>query len=257
MAIWFQGGGQAGSGITGKAGSLPRIHATEVDWTAGPPITDYWFFPSTDSITASAPGLLTALGWITNGTVSIVAGSGADLFGGDPSALDMGTPAHFLCNASGERLTSPFIFGSYEAKWHIKQALGWAPSGIVADFFALWTTASNADTTGGIGFVEAGGAIQTAADHFAMLTSDATNFILRSGAATTTATSAVDTNPHRWQIYINLLTGFCTFAKDGTSVGTSSTGAIAVETDLSPMAFGVATTSSNVLGLGSTHIYYV
>jgi len=256
MAIWSTGGGQQ---ITGKAGSRPRVHATAEDWGHGGPLTDFWFFPNTDYLTASSPALLSALGWITNGTVSFVAGSGADFLGNFTATPDYGTPAHFLVNTSGERLTSPFVFGSYEHRYFIKSVLGWTPKALIAEFFAIWTTASNADTTGGIGFVEAGGAIQTANDHFAMLTSDGTNFILRSGAATTTFALAVDTNPHIWRIEINLADGYCSFKQDGVAIGTggaSGTGVIAVETDLSPNAFGVATTSSNVVGLGTTHIWY-
>lgn len=248
-----------GTGIQGKAGSKPRVPALAHQW-GYMPATDYWFFPNTDYLTASSPNLLSAVGWITNGTVSFVAGSGADFLGNVGGTTDMGTPAHFLCNATGERLTSPFIFNSYEHRYFIKSYLGWEPKALVAEFFAIWTTASNADTTGGIGFVEAGGAIQTAADHFAMLTSDGTNFILRSGAATTTFAAAVDTDPHIWKIELNLSSGYATFKKDGVAQGTGGsggTGSIAIEADLSPNAFGVAVTSSNVIGLGTTHLYYV
>ncbi len=245
-----------GLGITGKTGNLPRIHVMAHQW-GYIPATDYWFFPNTDYLTASSPNLLSAVGWIVNGSVTFVAGSGADWLGGYSNTTpDYGTPAHFLVNATGERLTSPFIFGSYEHRYFIQRTLGWAPTKMIAEFFAVWTTASNADTTGGIGFVEAGGAIQTAADHFAMLTSDGTNFILRSGAAVTTATLAVDTNPHIWRIEINLSNGFATFKQDNVGIGTITTGGIAIENDLSPNAFGVATTSSNVIGLGTTHLWY-
>ncbi len=245
-----------GLGISGKTGNVPRVHALAHQW-GYMPATDYWFFPNTDYLTASSPNLLSAVGWIVNGTVSFVAGSGADFLGGFvPGTPDMGTPAHFLCNATGERLTSPFIFNSYEHRYFINRTLGWMPTKLIAEFFAVWTTASNADTTGGIGFVEAGGAIQTAADHFAMLTSDGTNFILRSGAVTTTATLAVDNNPHIWRIELNVLNGNATFKQDGVAIGTTTTGVVALEADLSPNAFGVAVTSSNVIGLGTTHLWY-
>ncbi len=255
MAIWSTPGGSAGNGITGKAGSKPRVHATADDWGSGSQITDFWFWPNADILTASSPHLLSAIGWITNGSVSVTAGSGADFLGGDPSNVDFGVPSHFLVNTSGERLTSPFIFGSYEARYFINRYLGWNPKILVAETVCIWTTSSNADTTGGIGFVEAGGAIQTAADHLAMVTSDATNFILRSGAATSTSAKAVDTNRHLVKIVLGLTdsTGaqVAQAYVDGTSIGS-----IALETDLYPAAFGVATTSSNVIGMGPTHIYY-
>ena len=244
-----------GLGITGKVGNRARVHVPAHEWGSLPAATDYWFFPKTDYLTASAPQLLSALGWIVAGTVSFVAGSGADFL----SSSDRGTPPHFLCNATGERLTSPFIFGQDHVTRYIRQQLGWEPTKLIAEFSAVWTTASNADTTGGIGFVEAGGAIQTAADHMVMLTSDGTNFILRSGAATTTFALAVDTNPHIWRIVLDKGTGLATFQQDGVSIGTggaSGTGAIAIQADLWPAAFGAAVTSSNVLGLGPAHIYY-
>src|SRR5690242_16364413 len=99
-----------GLGISGKTGNVPRIHAMAHQWGYIPATTDFWFFPNTDYLTASSPNLLSAVGWVTNGSVSFVAGSGADWLGGFvPGAVDYGTPAHFLVNASGERLTSPFI----------------------------------------------------------------------------------------------------------------------------------------------------
>lgn len=259
MAIWQTGGHN--NGISGKAGSRQRIHATAQDWGNAKVLTDFWFSPDNkDIITASIPSLLAAqYGWISNGTLSVVAGSGGDFMGGDPTTPDFGTPTHLLCDTSGERLTSPFCFGSGPSRYFIKDQLGWTPSQLVADFYAIWTTASNADTTGGIGFVEAGGAIQTANDHLAMITSDGTNFILRSGAAVTSFALAVDTSPHRWRIVIDIGTQLVTFQQDGVTIGTGGsggTGALALETDLFPAAFGVATTSSNVLGLGNAHLYY-
>src|SRR3990167_955349 len=234
------------SGITGRVGNKARSDDVPAhEWGEKPFATDYVFYPHADILTASAPHLLSASGWITNGTVSVVAGSGGDFL----SATDRGTPAHFLCNATGERLTSPFIFGGEGHTRMIRQKYGWTPKKLIAEFAAVWTTASNADTTGGIGFVEAGGAIQTAADHLAMITSDGTNFILRSGAATSDAVLAVDTNPHIWRI--EYTADLVVFYQDGVSIDS-----IAVETDLFPAAFGCAVTSSNVLGLGATRIWY-
>lgn len=255
MAIWSTGG--LVQGITGKVGSRPRVHATAQDWANAAPITDFWFSAANkDIITAAIPSLLAAqYGWISNGTLSVVAGSGADFL----SSSDRGTPTHLLMDTTGERLTSPFTFGGDFKTRQIRSQLGWAPTKLVAEVVAIFTTASNADTTGGFGFIEAGGAVQTAADHLAMITSDGTNFILRSGAATTTYALAVDTSAHIWTITLDLGTQLVTFKQDGTSVGTggsSGTGAIALETDLFPAAFGMAVTSSNVLGVGETHIYY-
>lgn len=241
-----------GTGIVGKVGNEPRFHVQAHQWGTFPFATDYWFYPHADLLTASSPHLLSACGWITNGTVSIVAGSGGDFL----SSSDRGTPTHLLCDATGERLTSPFVFGGDHVTRHIRRQLGWEPTKLIAEFSAIWTTASNADTTGGIGFVEAGGSIQTANDHMAMLTSDGTNFILRSGAETTTFALAVDTDPHIWRIIIDKGQAKVFFEQDGTMVGTSTTGAIAVQADLWPAAFGIACTSNNDLGLGPCHIYY-
>lgn len=256
MAVWFTGGTNGQAGITGRAGSKPRVHASAQDWGNVPNITDFWFTPHTDIIVASTPDLLAANhGWISNGTLSYVAGSGAD-FG---SSADYGTPAHLLFNSPGERLTSPFVFGSWTRMNHIRRTLGWQPNQLIMESYAVWTTASNADTTGGIGFVEAGGSIQTANDALAMVTSDGTNWILRSGAATSSFALAVDTNPHLWTIIIDKGTQLVTFMQDLVPVGTggsSGTGVVALETDLFPAAFGAAVTSSNVIGLGDTHTYY-
>jgi len=237
------------SGIRGKVANLPRVHVTSAhEWDAAPAFTtDYWFTPAIDLNTASAPQLLSALGWLAAGTLSFVAGSLADLL----SSADKGTPRHILADATGERLTSPFKFGANWTTQYITDQLGWTPSKLIVDFVAIWTTASNADTTGGIGFVEAGGAIQTAADHLAMLTSDGTNFILRSGAATSDAVLAVDTNAHRWRIVLDKGSQLAILYQDNVLIDS-----IALETDLLPAAFGIACTSNNDLGLGDAHLYY-
>ena len=248
MALVFVPGGPL-NGITGKAGSLPRLHATGAnDWDKAPAwCTDFWFTPAIDLNTASSPGLLSAQGWLAAGTISFVAGTGADFL----SSADPGVIAHMLLDATGERLTSPFIFGQDWKTRYIRDQLGWQPKKLIADFTAIWTTASNADTTGGIGFVEAGGAIQTAADHLAMLTSDGTNFILRSGAATSDFAGAVTLTSARWRIELNLTSQLAILYKNGSLFDS-----IALEADLFPCAFGAACTSSNDLGLGDAHVYY-
>lgn len=245
-----------GMGVTGKTGSKPRLHVRAQDWGRFPHATDFWFDPAdVDQVTASTPSILVDNGWTSNGTISIVNGSAADFLGGSAASPDRGTIRHLLCDASGERLLSPVCFGGPEAAYFIKDQFGWTPSALVADFWAIWTTASNADTTGGIGFVEDGGGIQTANDHLAVITSDATNFVLRSGAETSDASSAVDTNVARWRIALNFPSGYVSYYKLTTSVQAIDT--IALETDEFPCSFGVGSTSSNVLGLGATHIYYL
>ncbi len=185
-------------------------------------------------------------------------GSGANFLAAQGATP--GSPTALLMDTSGERITSPFVFGAWWVTRNIRAAYGWTPTKLIAEWVSFYTTSSNADTTGGIGFIQAGGAIQTAATHEAVVTSDGTNFILRSGTATSTATSAVDTvTPHIWRVTLDMGTLLATFMKDGVAVGTggsSGTGAIAITQAKAPFAFAAGVTSSNVLSLGEAHVYY-
>ena len=242
MTMEFKGGL-----VSGAAGNKPRIHVRAQDW--GNHIgTDFWFNPyNVDVITASAPGLLTALGWVSNGTLSMVAETAGALFPtAEPTAI-----ASLLCNATGETIRSPLVFGSLTHSHWIRNQLGWAPTHLIAEFYGQFTTSSNSEAASGFGFVK--GALTTATNGAAVIASDGTNFRAKTTAADFTGAltgAAIDNNAHLFKI--DMSTNGVFFYMDGLAIGTSMT----LPTAVFPVAFAVGAGTSNVLQLGVTHVYY-
>jgi len=235
------------SGISGKAGSKPRVHVRAQDW-GNFPGTDYWFDPTNvDIITASAPGLLSAQGWVGNGTLDIVASSQGNFLATTvPTTL-----AGLRFNAAGETLRSPLRFGSVDAYRWIRDQMGWAPTKLVAEFYGQFTAAAANEPGSGFGFVK--GALTTATNGVAVIASDGTNFRGKTSATDFTGAmtgAAVDTAAHLWRIQVG--PSVVTFYMDNVAIGTS----MALPTGCFPCAFagGAATANFNVLG--PAHVYY-
>lgn len=227
---------------------LRRVHIQAFGW--GDELgTDYWLFPG-PGVNGATTKILSDVGW-TLTSLGITAGSGADFI----SAADKGTPRTILHNASGDLISSPVVFGDYQHARAASLIMGRTdlPRYLIMDAFAAFTTASANEDTSGFGLIEDGGAITTAGDHMAVIVSDGTNFIARTGADSSTG-AAVDTNYHWWRILIDRTIGATNGARwyiDGVSQGTFD-----VQADEWPVHFAAHSLTTNRIALGTTHIFY-
>lgn len=224
-----------------------RVHLDPPNWLWGR-ATDYWFYAgSADMVTASGATNLSGLdsfGWTTT-ALSLSAATGGDFL----SSAGVGTPSAIVFGASGDLLQSPSIFGDYAGGLWARQSLGRTPTQLIMDCYAAFTDASADENRSGFGFVEAGGSPATANDALAMIVSDSTTFLLRSGATTSGAGAAVDNAYHFWRIIIDATNATCTM-DGGNSIS------VATEADLFPASFGAHVLTTNRLALVWAHVYY-
>jgi len=222
-----------------------RIHVPALAWGTDMG-TDFWLIPEGEQVTAGS--LLSDRGWTTTSLVE-TAGTGADFL----SSSDVGNPPHYLTNAASDLLQSPAIFGDYIHGEQAASILGYSPTQLIVEFYAAMTvhSADEAATTGW-GLVEAGGTAGTAADRMAWISTDATNFWLRS-AADTDAGATDDANWHLFRIEVatGSVTDAITWYIDGTSQGT-----IDRQTDLWPVSFGMFASTTNRPALSWIHAWY-
>lgn len=219
-----------------------RVDVPAFGWGYAPG-SDFWMIPGGEILTAAGV-LLSENGWTTT-ALDLVEGAGADFL----SSADIGVPAHILTNATGDLLQSPPVFGSFRHGEVAGEILGHRPSILTLEQDAAFSVASATETTSGFGWVEAGGTPATADDAMAMIISDGTNFVLRSGAASD-AGALVDNLWHVWKIVITF-GGSIEWFIDGVSQGT-----LALQTDLFPVSFGLHTLTTNRVLLGISHISY-
>lgn len=203
--------------------------------------TDYWIVAGNqDMFTASGATNISGLdsyGWVTTSLDAHTNTTTADFMS---SADD--TPPHILANASGDALSSPFIFGNYSHALLAGQILGHLPTKLTAEFYAAFTVASADETGTYMGFHSSGKSMS--------IYSDATNFLL-SSSGTEDAGIAVDNAYHQWRIVVDSSTSLCEWFVDGTSQGS-----IAVEADAWPMAFECVASTTNRFALSWAHIWY-
>lgn len=227
-----------------------RVHILRPqDWAVAAG-TDFWIIGAANgSLTSGNAHELADYGWTTT-ALSFATPSAADFI----TSADVGTPNSISLGAAGDLLQSPVIFGDYTHALMASQFLGYVPTKLIAEIRAAWAVASNNETATGFGFFEDGGAANVANDHFAMITSNGTNFVGRSGADSD-AGAAVDTSWHTWKIEIAAgPTDGVTWYIDGTSQGTFDT-----EQDELPVGFGagvLATTGANFHNVAWAHLYY-
>lgn len=229
---------------------IPRVYVVDPREWAFAPGTDFLLGGGTTTalITSGTAGqVLSEFGWTTT-TLAYVAGSGADF----ASSSDPGVAPHFLLADASDLLASPAIFGSYNHVLWAARIMGYTPTSLNAEVWAAFTTASNNEPSTAFGFVEDGGSVITAAsaDQLACISSNGTNFILASGAASD-AGAAIDTAWHLWKIKIT--SANCEWFIDGTSQGT-----IALEADEFPVSFeaGVVAAGANDIALGNVRVWY-
>lgn len=239
--------------------------------------TDYWlaFNSGFDILAAASTGTdieLAEAGWTSTSMVN-TAGSTSDFGGGvftksttafkksapfDGSYGDAGTPNHALTNATGDILISPAIFGDAA---HMEMAAiimgkNTIPRYLIADFWAAFTVASADEGQTAVGFFEDGATASVAADQYAAVYSDGTNFQLAGNGSDLDAGPAISTTWHKWKIVIE---------RDGSAVpkiywfvdgAIQNTTAVSGISDEFPLKFGLHSLTTNRIGLGLTHIYY-
>jgi len=168
------------------------------------------------------------------------------------SSADVGTTGGLNFDTAGDYIISPFIFGDYAHALLAGQILGYMPASLNMECYARFA-ANNDEEETGFGFLEAGvdaGALAKA-DLMAYITTDGTDFSLESGAAAD-AGSTDNIDPHQWKIRCKGTTA--EWWIDGVSQG-----AIALQDDLWPVAWGAGTkaaTGANDPVIAWTHIWY-
>ena len=233
-----------------------RVHSTiGANWGIEM-ATDYWLVMNSGFDIAGAASTATGdelpeVGWVATSLVN-TAGSGGD-FGATDATW---APNHLLTNASGDLLSSPNIFGSYDhmefARQQLQQSI--LPRRLVAEFFGSMTVHSADEPRSGWGFIEAGGSPATEADQLAFISSDGTNFQIGANAGTPINGAADDALWHKFKIVLNRITGLVTWQIDGTEQTMAST--LAITGDVFPAKFGFHALTTNRPALGPVHIYY-
>ena len=215
--------------------------------------TDYVLHPAGSLLGATtALDAIVDAGWTTT-AITLVRADGADFM----ASADVGIPAHILTNASGDLLQSPTLFGDYphaNMAWRMMNRdmrLAGVPARLNMEVWAAFSVATANETTSGFGFIEDAGTPVTAGDHLAYIFSDGTNFLLRSGAATSSAGIAVDNTWRRWKITVTQA-GVAWYLDDVQQ----STGLLALEADEFPVSFAMHTLTTNRVLLGQVHIWY-
>lgn len=225
--------------------------------------TDYWLhltegFDQAAAASTATGDELAENGWIATSLVN-TAGSGADLM----ASGDVGTPGHFLTNASGDLLESPAMFGDY---WHARYAADIAgmsslPNFLIARFLGNMTVHTADEPRSGWGFIEDGGSVATEADQAAFISSDGTNFQIGANAGTPVNLQADDGNWHEFVIVLARVElrayGFIdpTWRFGSPPIG-AALASVALTADEAPYSFGFHALTTNRPALGLTHISY-
>jgi hypothetical protein len=226
-----------------------RVHILNgADWArnAG---TDFWLIGGANEETSATGAGLRTLdggGWTTTG-ITEYSGSAGTLF--DSTDDD---PSSYKFDSGSDLLNSPAIFGSYSHGRMAQEMLGSMPTTLNLEARFKYDDATGTDEpASGIGFVDGGGSIITAADAVAVIYSDGTNFKLRSSAATSSAGAVDDNNWHIWKITIT--SAAITWYNNGTLVNT-----IAVIANKYPVQFGVGVEAAeqNFSQLAWAHVWY-
>lgn len=210
------------------------------DWSEAIAL-EYWFHATTDWYGATTEGNdLDKYGWIITGAPPYIVPSLADFLTPD----DKGTTGGVHLDTASDVVQSPQIFGSYAHGAAVAELVGMVsgdgtpvmPRYLVADFYGR-LSANAAEVGSGMGgFVEAGGSAAVANEHMAMIVTDGTNWILRSGAATSSAIAVDDTNPHHFRVLIDRIAALAYGFVDDMSRAAGKS--IAIQADLWPASFG-------------------
>lgn len=203
------------------------------------PALEYWFnaYAVIEGITTEGH-LLSSFGWTVTGAPPTVDGSAAGFLDVD----DKGTPGSVNLDTASDVIQSPAIFGDYKHGEMAAMLAGMEsadgtpdlPRFLVADqAFAFAANAAEVGTQ--VGFIEDGGSAAVADDAMATIATDGTNFILRSGAATSAALVAEDTAYHRWRIKVDRINALAYAYMDDMA---TALGSIAIQANEWPVKWG-------------------
>lgn len=210
------------------------------------PGLEFWLSSGAQILGATTEGNdLDKFGWTDTGPPLVADGSGADFLTAD----DKGTPSGIELDTADDIFASPAIFGDYRhglmaaylAGMVNKDGTPILPRFLLVD---MWLTfqATNNETATGVGLIEDGGSADVANDHMATIAIDGTNFILRSGAATSAGLAAADTDWHHFRIKVDKNAGLAYGYID--DVQAASPPSIAIQADEWPAKFGGGTLTS-------------
>lgn len=234
----------------GFKNTISRVDVPALEWSRMPG-TDFWLMPRNEGLLTGVTNepLLADREWTTT-ALTFTASSGADFL----DSTDVGTPEHYLTDASADLLQSPNIFGDYIHGQQAAYFLGYSPTKLIVEFYASMTVHTADEAVSGWGLVEAGGTAGTAAsaDHMAWINTDGSNFRL-SSAADSDLGAADNANWNLFKIVVN--TGSVTDAIEWFINGVSQ-GTIDRQADLWPCSFGMFASTTNRPALAWVHAWY-
>jgi len=226
--------------------AYPREHVLRPQEWADSAGTDFWLVAGPGGmLTATTIQELADYGW-TATALTFTAASGADFL----SSADVGVPNTIDFGASGDLLKSPAIFGDYNHGLLAAQLLKKQPTKLVTECYAQFSVATANEPTSGFGLVEDGGTPATAADHMAFISTNGTNFLCASGAASDTG-ALDDSLFHKFKTIVRNTDSLVEWYIDDVSQGM-----LAVQADEWPVSFGAHVLTTNRLQLAWAHIYY-
>ncbi len=234
--------------LNGAAVMRRHIHAADWDDNFA---TDYHMLPSVAQITSTGNReSLVDVGWDISGLGSqFVPGVSANFL----TEGTLGVPGHFLTNLASDTLQSPDIFGDWVHGKESGDILGFNPTTLTMEAWLAFSVNGTNETAVGVGFSVAGGSILTAGDAIAVIYSNATNFICRSSADSSTG-AAIDTAWHEWKIVLSTgTTDAIEWFIDGASQGT-----LDLRTGVFPASWGAGVGGglNNRVLIGPAHIFY-
>lgn len=192
--------------------------------------------------------------------------SSANISGGAPG-LDWGNGGGSTgTDATNDKLQSPAIFADPQGFYEAGRLLGSTkpPLNFIAEFWGAFAIDSGNEQTSGFGLVEAGGSAGVAADSFAWIYSNGTNYKFESGAGASALVGPAVAQQlllHRIVVKRSDLTQANQTIQWLTSVDGitfTSQGTLAIETDLCPVSFGMFMGATNSPALfGTSYFYYI
>lgn len=195
---------------------------------AGSPAYEGWlanFHADLVAVAAAAnPSGLDGWGWTCTG-LAVVEGSAGDFM----SSAD-NDPTHVRLADANDVLSSPRIFGGFDAVKMVTTILGSVPTKFMLEFYASFPVNGTNQTTTFIGLTAPATTDAAAAGSAGAITSNGTNFVLTSDTGSD-AGAALDTAWHMFRIEWTFASTVEWFIDD------VSQGTIAMETDIWPQAF--------------------
>ena len=229
--------------------SVGRVHVTDPRLWSRALGTEYWAKFGKGATTGDTSGVvLTDYGWTATSLIETSATGGGDFL----SSSDIGVEDHVRCDASGDLLQSPSIFGGYGHGRAVESMLGYAPTQMTMECLGAFLAVTGTSNRSGFGLTEDGGIAGVANDALAWIYTDGTNFTIRSDADSD-AGAADDTDWHHWKITVKIgsATDAVEWFIDGTSQGT-----IDRKTDEWPVSFGMHALTTNRPALAWVHLSY-